>query len=200
MVFAFQLNFPQSPEDQIFPECELDPHERCLLALCFFPFKTDICLPFDILQKFYPSVAGTEVNRNTESGQYLILRHLKFLRVSLQSSFLDPNTTLPDSLSLVWEWSNLSPKPHLNKDFTFIILDDIYHFPQASKNLQGRKEVVFWLLIRVKCLGLRVCDVTLYPFSFFYLVIGSGFYSRQWCPPAKILHFSVSLTTSEPKQ
>lgn len=63
----------------MFPECELGPGERWQLTLCFFPFQTDICLPFDTEQKFSPSIAGAEVNKNSRSEQYLIFRPLKFL-------------------------------------------------------------------------------------------------------------------------
>lgn len=85
----------------MFPECELGPGERWLLAFHLFPFQTDICVPFDTEQNFSPSVAAAEVNRNTRSGQCLIFRPLKCLQADLQNSFLDQCATLPDSLSLV---------------------------------------------------------------------------------------------------
>lgn len=181
MVFAFQLNFPQSPVDQMFPECELGPSKRCLLALCFFPLQTDICLPFDAEQKFSPSMAGAEVNWNIPSGQYFVSGHLKFLWVNhLNLFWISMPTCKPP-----YNWSENDPTSPLAiflariLPLQYLLTSCIILMLHKNPGIQRRGH--HSTSDRIRCSGVRDCDATQYPFSSPFLVIESYFYLGQWC-------------------
>lgn len=88
MVFAFQLNFPQSPEDQMFPECELGPSEKGGYQLSVsFLFKLMSVPLLTHSRSVLPQCLEWRC-RNTRPDQHLICRCLKFLLMDLQYSLL----------------------------------------------------------------------------------------------------------------